>query len=115
MCRISSPVPFVIIAVYLIAQITILHIGIEVNSIQYFIIYLSVDVAIRFPSDITIIFMVRIQFTQIILYPYYLTVMGVFVIIQATADGCIQFVPFIIEREYSTTETAVYQFTAYKV
>ena len=58
MTGISSPVPFIVVAIYLVTGVTILQVGIEINATTYFPVGFRIDIAICFATDVTVVFMV---------------------------------------------------------
>ena len=108
-------IPFIIHPFYLILDMTILHIGIHVQSVGQLIIGFQVDIPVVLCSLVAVIFMFRLQHPDVILYPKYLSEMISFVTIESTTQCSIQSFVLVRKREDTTSETIVHGLLAHQI
>ena len=108
-------IPFVVHTFYLILDMTILHIGIHVQSVGQLIIGFQVNISVVLCSLVAVIFMFRFQHPDVILHPKHLPEMITFVTIESTAQCSIQMLILIRKREDTPSETIVHGLLAHQI
>ena len=108
-------IPFIIHPFYLILDMTILHIGIHVQSVGQLIIGFQVNIPVVLCSLVAVIFMFRLQHPDVILHPNYLPEMITFVTIESTTQCSIQMLILIRKREDTPSETIVHGLLAHQI
>ena len=94
---------------------TILHIGIHVQSVGQLIIGFQVNISVVLRSFVAVIFMFRLQHANVILHPKHLPEMITFVTVESTTQCSIQMLILIRKREDTPSETIVHSLLAHQI
>ena len=108
-------IPFIIRTFYLILDMTILHIGIHVQSIGQLVIGFQIDIPVVLRSFVTVVFMIGRQCSDVILYPKNLSEMISFVTVHSATQCGIQSFVLVRKREDTAPETIIHGFLAHQV
>ena len=93
----------------------VLQVGIYVEALCHAVVGLQVYVGIVLCAVVAVVFVVGMQFAQVILYPQHLSVVPAEIAVCTTAQRCVQPLTPVVKREYGTAKMVVHRLLAYKV
>ena len=111
----SKPVVVVALSLYLIRDVSILQVGIGIQSSGDGEIGLQIDIAIVFGGIVEVIVSVHVQITYIVLQPQDASEVIAIITIETSAKRSIHDAAFISERKHATSETVVHRFLTHEV